>query len=360
VESDLPRGGQARAVWRSLSPQARAEAFAAASRGAAPADLGVAWAAAGYGRMVSRRLRIVRLLAPFGFVVLAVPIGALLVVYRASTSAVDVTMTVLLVAILGGLVALSLWARRFQRLYSSGLLGIEASRLGSPGPSSAPSAWAVVPGESEFTVPYHAQLPVAHPAPTVVADPVAAGVHEIPVRRGRVVASLLFLSATALVMWAAVIGLWSDPHRTTPVFLTVVTVITLAVTLLVLFVFYAVGPALRRPVAARFTPDGWEIPPLRISGSWEQVRSIRVRPLAARGTTASSPQLAAYRMVALIVDNPEQRLAHLGPLRRRLIRSNITRYGSPVAVVASPRRTLPVVEMVRLLQSYTSAPVDRT
>ena len=359
MESELPRGQQARAIWRSLSPQARADAFAAASRGVAPADLGVAWAAAGYGRMVSRRLRVVRLLAPFGFVLLAIPIGALLVVDRASTSTVDVTMTALLVAILGGLVGLSLWSRRFQRLYSSGLLGIEASRLGPAGSSGVPSAasaWTTVPGESEFTVPYHAQFPIAAPAPTVVTDPVAAGVYEIPVRRGRIVVSLAILTAAALLLWFGVIMMWSEPHRETPMFSSVVTVVAAAVSLLVVLLLYAVGPAMRRPVAARFTPAGWEIPPLRISGAWDQVRSIRVRPLAARG--AANPQLAAYRMVALIVDDPEQRITHLGPLRRRLIRSNIAKYGSPVVVVASPRRTLPVVEMVHLLRSYTAAPVD--
>jgi hypothetical protein len=268
-------------------------------------------------------------------------------------------MTVLVVGIIGGLFALGAWGRRYQRLYSYGLLGIEASRLGSAGPAPGPSAWSVAPGESEFTVPYHAQLPLTQPAPPVVTDPVAAGVYVIPVQRGRVLVYLCLLIAVAAGMWATVVRVWGDVERTTPVFLGVVTVVAVVVTFLVLFILYAVGPALRQPVAARFTADGWEIPPLRMTGSWAEVRSIRVRPLSARGTMSANPRLAALRAVALIVDNPQERIAHLRSLRRALIRSNITRYGSPAVVIASPRRTLPVVEMVQLLRRYTTAPIDQ-
>jgi hypothetical protein len=309
--------------------------------------------------MVARRLRVVSLFAPFGFLVLALPAGVVLVETRASRPAIDATMTLLIVSIFGGLVSLGLWGRRYQRLYSCGLLGIEASRLGSAGPAPDLSAWSTAPGESEFTVPYHAQLPFAHPAPTVVTDPAAAGVHEIPIRRGRVVAYLCLLIAVVLGMWATVVDVWGDIARTTPVLLAMVTLVAVAVTVLVAFILYAVGPALRRPFAARFTPQGWEIPPLRIGGTWPEVRSIRVRPLSARGTMSANPRLAAVRAVALIVDNPEERVAHLPPRRRALIRSNITRYGSPVVIIASPRRTLPVVDMVQLLKRYTAAPIDQ-
>jgi hypothetical protein len=359
MEPDLPRGQQARAAWRSLSPQARASAYAAARRGAAPDDLGVAWVAAGYGRLVSRRLRIVWLLAPIWLLAVAFPVGISLVLIRASRSVLDTSMAVLLVGILAGMIGLRLWARRYQRLYSCGLLGIEASQLGAAAPSPVPSAWSVAPGESEFTVPLHAQLPLTHPASTAVTDPVAAGVYEIPVRRGRIAMSLLLLIGTAALMWLVVISLWSDASRDTPVFLTVVTVAASGVTLLVVFILYAVGPAMRQSVAARFTPEGWEIPPLGIRGSWAEVRAIRVRPLATRGSMAANPRMATVRAVALIVDDPVQRVAHLSLLRRALIRSTITKFGSPATIVASPRRTLPVVEMVQLLQRYTAAPVYR-
>jgi hypothetical protein len=344
-------------VWRSLSPQAREEALACAKRGVAPGDLGIAWAAAGYGRLVTRRLRIARQFVPVGLFVVAALIGAVLVVNRASPATVDVTLTLLMVLALACLFGLNVRARRFQRLYSTGLLGIEASRLGATGPSPAPSAWSVAPGESEFTVPYHAQLPLAHPAPTVVTDPVAAGVYELPVRRARLLTSLGIMSVAALLLWSMVIKLWLDLHRTTPVFLTMVTLLTLAITFFVLVLGYAVGPAMRQSVAARFTPEGWEIPSLRLRGSWAEVRAIRVRPLSTRGSAASSPLLAEARAVALIVDDPEQRIAHLSRLRRAMVQSSIKRYGSPIVIVAS-HRTLPVVDMVGLLRSYTSAPVD--
>jgi hypothetical protein len=359
VESEIPRGRQARAVWESLSPQAREAALAAAKRGVAPADVGVAWAAAGYGRLVSRRLRIVSGLAPIGIVVVGGVVAVALVVAGAPLPAINAAMSLVVVGALVGLFALSMWARRFQRLYSSGLLGVEASRLGLPVPETAPSMWSAATGESEFTVPYHAQLPVAQPAPSVVADPVAAGVREIPVRRGRIVRSLVLLTMAMLLLWPGVVAAWLHPQRANPVSLVVFSLLTLAVTLFMIFMLYAVTPALLRPVVARFTPDGWEIPQYRVSGGWAEVRSIRVRPIATRGGATRNPQLAANRMVALIVDNPEQRIAHLSPLRRALIRSNITRYGSPVPLIAGPGRTMSTVDLVRLLQRYTNAPVDR-
>jgi hypothetical protein len=364
MEPDLPRGAQARAVWRSLSPAARAAALAAARSGVAPGDVGIAWAAAGYGRMVARRMRILWLLAPVAVTVVAVAVVVGLVVFRAPQWAVDVVLAAFLAGALGGLVVLSIVARRYQRLYSSGLVGIEASAAGVasgapvPGhPGFGESAWTPVAGESEFTVPPVALMPPVAPAPPVRTDPAAAGVHEIPVRRARIVAYLGFLLGLALVLWLAVVGLWNSP-RETPVFAAAVTAFTLLYTFVVLFVLYAAGPALREPVSARFTPDGWELPPLRMRGSWTDVRAIRVRPLAARGSTAGTPQLAAFRVVALIVDDPNQPIAHLGALRRRLLQPTIRRYGSAVTIVASPRRTIPVVELVRLLRSYTAAPVD--
>jgi hypothetical protein len=130
MEPDLPRGAQARAVWRSLSPAARAAALAAARSGVAPGDVGIAWAAAGYGRMVARRMRILWLLAPVAVTVVAVAVVVGLVVFRAPQWAVDVVLAAFLAGALGGLVVLSIVARRYQRLYSSGLVGIEASAAG--------------------------------------------------------------------------------------------------------------------------------------------------------------------------------------------------------------------------------------
>jgi hypothetical protein len=357
VLPDIPRGRQASRAWRALSPQARAAAFDAASRGAAPSDVAVAWAAGGYGRMVARRLRVAWVLTPVVLLVLLIPVAVALVVAGASAHVVDVVMVLLLLGFLGGLIGLSVWARRYQRLYSSGLLGVEAARLGSLGPSSGQPVWRTETVESQFTVPYYAQVPVTGPLARPVPDPVAAGNHEIPVRRGPVIAYLCTLLAMALALWLVAIGLWSGVRRE-PLLAILFTVLTLVLTLLLVTLLYMVGPALRRPLAARFTPDGWEIPSLRMSGSWAQVRAIRVRPLSARGSTAATPQLAAYRVVVLIVDDPDRYVSHLSALRRALIARSRRRYGSPVAIVATPRRSMPVVDLVRLLQRYTPAPVE--
>src|SRR5439155_7709684 len=112
VAPEIAQGREAREAWRALSPQAREAAFAAAKRGVAPADPGIAWAAAGYGRLMARRLRILRLFVPFLFVLLVLPVA------RSLGLRSD--------AVLSGLVALVVRAGRYQRLHSSGLLGIQA------------------------------------------------------------------------------------------------------------------------------------------------------------------------------------------------------------------------------------------
>jgi hypothetical protein len=356
VELEIPRGRHADRAWRALSVQARKDAVAAASRGVAPSDVGVAWAAAGYGRTVAKRLRIVRLLVPVALAAVLIPIAAALVVSRASPRTVDVVMALILVATLGGIAGLLTWGRRYQRLHASGLLGMEAARLGSLAPTPGQSAWVSAAAESGFTVPYHAQVPVPEPLARPMADPAGTGVREVALRRGRVLVSLAMLLAMALVLWLLVVLVWHGSSP--PILATLVTVLAVVYTLTLATILYAASPALRRPVAARFTPDGWEIPAQRTSGSWADVRAIRVRPLSNGSLTAGSPQAAGARVVTLIVDDPERHLAHLSAMRRALMRSNIKKYGSPIAIVAMPRRTMPVVEMVELLQHYTSAPVE--
>ena len=121
---EIPQGREAREAWRALSPQAREVAFAAAKRGVAPADPGIAWAAAGYGRLMARRLRILRLFVPFLFVLLVLPVA------RSLGLRSDAVLSGLCIVVLAGLVALVVRAGRYQRLHSSGLLGIQAAGLG--------------------------------------------------------------------------------------------------------------------------------------------------------------------------------------------------------------------------------------
>jgi hypothetical protein len=63
-------------------------------------------------------------------------------------------------------------------------------------------------------------------------------------------------------------------------------------------------------------------------------------------------------VVALVVEDPQWQLDQAPLLRRYLARRAMKRYGSPVVIVASPRRTIGVVELVRILQRYTDAPLN--
>jgi hypothetical protein len=318
--------------------------------------VGVAWAAAGYGRTVARRLRVTSLLTPVALVVVLIPVSAVLIAARASAGTVDIVMALLVVLTLGGLVGLSARARRYQRLHASGLLGMEAARLGSLASTPGQSVWGGAATDSGFTVPYHAQVPVPQPLPRPVPDPVATGVREVTLRRGRVLGGIAMLLGAEVVFWLLVFVIWHGSRP--PVLATLVTVLAVLFTLALLVILYASAPALRRPVAARFTPDGWEIPTQRMRGSWAEVRAIRVRPLGNAGLGGGSAQLAGVRVVALIVDDTERHVAHLSAVRRALARGSIKKYGSPVVIVAMPGRTMPVVELVQLLQRYTSAPVE--
>src|SRR5439155_26256645 len=140
---------------------------------------GLAWEAAGYGRLMARRLRILRLFVPFLFVLLVLPVA------RSLGLRSDAVLSGLCIVVLAGLVALVARTGRYQRLHSSGLLGIQAAGLGMAAPATSPQAWQAV--QSEFTVPYQARVPVAGPVARPVADAAAAGTREVPVRRGPVV-----------------------------------------------------------------------------------------------------------------------------------------------------------------------------
>lgn len=356
--STIPQGALARRAWRALSPQARQAAFAAAGDGAAWSDLHVAWAAAGYGRLVSRRLQVLRMLMPVVALIVMIPLAVVLITVRATPTVVQVASLAVIAVIVGGILGLAAWGRRYQRLYSSGLLAIEAASLRGPAQPPTNSGWDPATADSEFTVPYGAQVPVVAPIPPPVTDPAAAGVHEIPLRRGPILVYLAFMVFVALGLWLMDISLWTGP-RPKAILATVVAVGAGAFTVLLLVLLYAVTPGLVRPVIARFAPEGWQLPSGRMSGTWAEVRAIKVRPLSARGSMGGTPQLATIRVVALMVDDPQSHLSPLGPLRRWMVRRNLTKYGSPVIIVAT-RRTMPVVDLVHLLARYTPAPVEWT
>jgi hypothetical protein len=354
VEPDLPRGREAREAWRALSPQARAAAVDAARQGVAPPDIGIAWAAAGYGRLMARRMRVGRALTPLAFLVLAVPASAAVILLRASVLATQLVIVALGVAVIAGLVPLTVRAGRYQRLYSSGLLGLQAARLGAPTGQPSPAVWRAA--QSEFTVPYQARVPVAEPVPRPPADPAAAGTREIPARLGAIIRLIVVLAGIGVVLWLGALGELLAARGGLSGALPLI-VVALGVTALTGYLLFLVWPALRHPVLARFSPDGWQLPSSGLAGSWSDIREIRVRPFAVRGPAAASPQLATYRIVVLTLDDPQAQLARLPSVRRRLYRRTMKRYGSPAVIVATPRRSIQLAELVPLLQRYTDAPV---
>jgi hypothetical protein len=356
VGPSIPSGRAARDAWRALSPDARRAAFAAAARNVAPPDVGLAWAAAGYGQTMSRRYRIMVALTPLGVAVPMVATIAIIVAFRATGWAFLAIPFVFLIYLVG-MLSLSHRMRRYQRLYNSGLLGVEAAQLGGPVPAPSPAVWATA-GQSEFTVPYEASVPVPPAAPRGPADPVAAGVQEIPLRLGALLTQCAIFVVLAVALWINVAVRLATAHTDFSRAITVIWVmLACTMTVLVGFFLLLIIPALRTRVIARFTPYGWELPGAKMAGPWAEVREIRIRPLNVRQSSRANAALAGYRAVALMVDHPDGYLARLSRLRRALVRRTMNRYGSPVVIIASPRRTLPLVDLVRLLQRYTDAPV---
>jgi hypothetical protein len=357
VDPTIPSGRAARDAWRAVSAEARRAAFAAADRNVAPPDVGLAWAAAGYGRTMSRRYRILVALTPFGLVVLMV-VAIVAVVVSRLASLLVLAIPLVFLAYLVAIFALTRRLHRFQRLYNSGLLGVEAAQLGAPVPAPSPAVWATSGHQSEFTVPYEASVPVPAAAARGPADPVAAGIQEIPLRLGALLTQCAIFVMLAVALWINAAVRLATAHTDFSRSITVIWVMLAGtMTVLVGFFLLLLVPALRTRVVARFTPHGWELPGAKMAGPWTAVREIRIRPLNVRQSNRANAALAGYRAVALMVDHPDGYLAGLSRLRRALVRRTMSRYGSPVVIIASPRRTLPLVDLVRLLQRYTDAPV---
>ena len=353
----IPSGRAARNAWRALNPDARRAAFAAARRNVAPPDVGLAWAAAGYGRTMSRRYRILVALTPVGVAVLMVVAVTIVVAFRAAGPAF-LGIPVALLIYVAGMLTLSRRLRRYQRLYNSGLLGVEAAQLGAPVPAPSPAVWATSGYQSEFTVPYEASVPVPTAAPRGPADPVGAGIQEIPLRLGALVAQCAILVVLAAALWTnAAVHLATASSAFSRSISVVWVMLACVMTVLVGFFLLLIIPAVRTRVIARFTPSGWELPGARMAGLWAEVREIRIRPLNVRQSGRANATLAGYRAVVLMVDHPDGYLTRLSRLRRALVRRTMNRYGSPVVIIASPRRTMPLVDLVRMLQRYTDAPV---
>jgi hypothetical protein len=355
----IPAGRQASDAWRALHPRARADAWAAAKQGRTPGDVGVAWAAAGYGKLVAGRLRIAMIFIPLAFIVLLAGTAATIAVLNAPTQLLLALLPVLLIGYLGGLITVRVFRSRYQRLYNSGLLGVEAAHVGGVPAQASPAVWGAQAYQSEFTVPYQASVPVLAPAARPPAAPAYAGTQEVTVRRGPLALQLGVLVLLAGYLWLRVILLAVTATSGLAQFLIVVWLILAVVyTGSIGFVMLTSVAFLFDPVVARFTPAGWELPHARMAGPWARVREIRVRSATGRRGLGAAGAAATLRVVALVVEDPEWQLQQAPPLRRYLARRAMKRYGSPVTIVASPRRTMPVVGLVQILQRYTNAPLN--
>jgi hypothetical protein len=340
----IPTSRQATLAWRSLSPQARDDAWAAAREGRAPADLGVAYAAVGYGQTVAGRLLVALVLVSLVSAPVTVAVLIALLFSDAGRAAGPLVFVTLLAAYVGCVILLQRKRRRFQRLYNSGMLAIEAASLR----------------------PLQ-QVPVGIPSAPGSDTPVAAGPRPDPaqtrtvrIRTSRVVLSIAILAAAGLVMWARFIGgILAEPVNAVDAVLRDL-LATLMVTGTVLIGLLIVVNAryLVDPVVARFTAEGWELPRRRMHGSWPQVRVIRIRAVGARWGGVVAAQAVGARVVALVVDDPERYLAQASPLARVLGRGAMRRYGSLITIAARPGWTVPLPELVAMLRDYTDAPLD--
>jgi hypothetical protein len=354
----IPAGRQAGDAWRALHPQARADAWAAAKQGRAPGDVGVAWAAAGYGQLMARRLRIAMLFVPLAFIVLLAGSAAVIAALHLPP-ALLVVLPLLFLGYAGALITLRVYRSRYHRLYNSGLLGVEAAQVGGALAQPSPAVWGAQAYQSEFTVPYQATVPVLAPAARPPAAPAYAGTQEVTMRRGPLVLQLCVLLALAGYLWLRVVLLAVTSTTGLGQTLMVVwLVLALVYTGSIGFVMLTSVAFLFNPVVARFTPAGWELPHARMAGPWARVREIRVRSATARRGLGAAGAAATLRVVALVVEDPQWQLDQAPPLRRFLARRAMKRYGSPVTIVATPRRTMPVVELVQTLQRYTNAPLN--
>ncbi len=355
----IPAGRQATDAWRALQPQARASAWAAAKRGTRPADIGVAWAAAGYGKLVAGRLRLALIFGPLAFIVVFLGSVATVAALHVPAQALLLALPVTFIGYIGGMITLRVYRNRYQRLHNSGLLGVEAAQLGGVPAQTSSAVWGAQAYQSEFTVPYQAAVPVLAPAARPPAAPAYAGTQEVTVRRGPLAVQLGVLTAVAGYLWLRALVLAVSSTGAVVEGLTIVWLILAVVyTGSIGFVMLTSVAFLFNPVVARFTPAGWELPYARMAGPWARVREIRVRSATVRRGPAAAGTAATLRVVALVVDDPQWQLDQAPPLRRYLARRAMRRYGSPVTIVASPRRTIAVVELVQILQRYTDAPLN--
>jgi hypothetical protein len=294
----------------------------------------------------------VLILIPPGFLILL--IGSATVILSSGSGADQylAVLPVILVGYIAAMVIVRLRLRRYQRLYDTGTLAIEAAQtVGMPQAADA-GVWGQHSYQSEFTVPYQASVPVAEPAPRPEPDPTGAGTREVFVKRGLLAFRLGIVLVACLLLPLIMVADAGGRHSSRVMFGLLVALaivyVPLALFSLVLNVRFLVNPLI-----ARFTPAGWELPYARMAGPWSGVSEIRVRATGTRISASTVPT----RIVVLVVDDAPGQVARTPLLRRFLFGRLARRYGSPAAILAGPR-SMPVSELLPLLQRYTAAPIS--
>jgi hypothetical protein len=351
MRARYPTGGDAVTAWLALDQLARADALEAARRGAAPADLNVAVAAVAYGETMARRMRAAMVGAS---IILVVTFGASalsLMAAEASGATTTVTLVLICVGYWALAIALAIRRSRFVQLATCGVLGIEAAPTEVSGPIGAPAPQPSLTAhnESEFTVPRAFAAAQSRPD---AYRPNPATPTEVRIRRGRLMFRLALVASLTALCWTGFGWLSAAPKsgRALPPGLLLVIAIVYTLLFALLLVLY--GRLLTNPVVARFSADGWHLPVAGVRGTWQDVQAIEVRAVGL-GHAQSG-----IRLVALHLDEPQRHVAQLNPLRRRLARQAMRRYGTPALIAAHPRRTVPVAELLRILQRHTDAPVS--
>ncbi len=352
----VPTGRDARLAWQSLAPEDRQRAWAAAKKGSAPPDGALAAVMAGYGSVMYRRYRALPLVALGVFFV--VMCGGLLILVQLGRPVSPWLEPVLGAAVIAVSFATISARQRYRRLASAGALGLQAAWAGAV-PAGHPQ---VLPDQGEFTVPYG--VPSNVPA-TAYAAPGVPGIVELRARRGRVVFSLSFLGFFLLCAaggLSAELVLAFDHGDGGGVPL--VAILGLAAAVLVILAFVALlvlssWHVLREPITARFTPQGWELPSSGFGDSWSAVLALEVRALTVGGGYGA-PVASPTRLVVFRVADPQRYLAQIGPVRRRLARRTVAKYGSPALIVAGPRAPIELEPLLATLAQYTAAPVHWT
>jgi hypothetical protein len=308
-------------LWRALTPESRAAAWAAARSGGAPSDdLAPACLAHGHA-MVSRYQLAFGLLLGLLAIIFFPSFGALLAFGGHSLAAVAVGL-VFAAAVAALLVVVLQWDR-YARLESSARLAYEAASASAP------------------------------------AVAVPAGPVEIRVRRASYSRRLVVMTIVGVYGWIQLGHNAWHLHTTVNLFW--------LAGFVVLAWFGTVGsaailPVLAQPVVARFTPDGWQLPGARLAGTWAEVRGIQV--WARRPGRGVDHTPSGTRHVVLLLADPQAHLSgappwrRLSPWRRYLARRRMRRFGSPVVFEAHIGRTIGVVPLVDLLHGYTPAPVS--